>query len=97
MELWTLDPTVTHLNHGSFGGCPRPVLAVQAAWRVEMESNPVLFFMKTLQPALEHSRRTLADFVGATPAGLVFVPNATAGVNTVFRSLEPSLAVGTRS
>ena len=59
MEPWTLDESVTHLNHGSFGACPRPVLEVQDRWRIEMEANPVLFFTKTLQPALDETRTVL--------------------------------------
>lgn len=94
MDRWTLDPKVTHLNHGSFGACPEDVLATQQRWLREMEANPVLFFMQTLQPALEDSRQAMADFVGADPAGLVFVPNATSGINTVFRSLESRLGAG---
>jgi isopenicillin-N epimerase len=50
--------------------------------------------MKDLQPALDVSRRVLADFVGADTEGLVFVPNATVGINTVFRSMEAQLGPG---
>jgi len=94
MDPWTLDPTVTHLNHGSFGACPRPVLVEQARWQAEMEHNPVLFFMRTLQPALERSRGVLAEFLGADPAGLVYVPNATSGINAALGSIERRLGPG---
>ena len=55
-----------------------------------MESNPVRFFTQELQPALDEARRRLASFVGAEPNGLVFLPNATAGINAVFQSLRLS-------
>ncbi len=94
MHPWTLDPDVIHLNHGSFGACPAPVLEEQRRWQRLMESNPVLFFTKTLQPALDMSRQALASFIECDVAGLVFVPNATSGINTVLRSLEPALGPG---
>ncbi len=94
MHPWTLDPDVIHLNHGSFGACPAPVLEEQRRWQRLMESNPVLFFTKTLQPALDMSRQALASFIECDAAGLVFVPNATSGINTVLRSLEPALGQG---
>ena len=94
MSSWRLDPAVTHLNHGSFGACPTAVLEEQSRWQMLMEINPVRFFTETLQPALDHSRLSLAEFLRTDPLGLVFVPNATAGVNAVLRSLEPSLGPG---
>jgi isopenicillin-N epimerase len=88
---WTLDPGVTFLNHGSFGATPRPVLAAQAEWRDRMEREPVAFFTRHLEPALDASRVALAGFVGADPDDLAFVPNATAGINIVANSLDIGL------
>jgi isopenicillin-N epimerase len=85
---WTLDPAITFLNHGSFGACPRPVLAAQQRWRERLEAEPVRFMVRELEPALDAARAALAAFVGARPQDLVFVPNATTGVSTVLASLE---------
>jgi len=84
---WTLDPTVTFLNHGSFGAAPREVLASQQAWRDRIEAEPVRFFSE-LEAELDEARRALGAFVGADPDDLAFVPNATAGTNAVLRSLR---------
>ena len=86
--LFALDPTVTFLNHGSFGATPRPVLAAQARLREEMEAEPVLFLARQLGPRLEAVRAEMAAFVGADVDGLVLVPNATTGVNAVLHSLD---------
>ncbi|HYC91994.1 MAG TPA: aminotransferase class V-fold PLP-dependent enzyme [Thermoanaerobaculia bacterium] len=87
-QHWTLDPGVTFLNHGSFGATPRVVLEKQNEYRAQMEREPVRFFVRELEPLLDHARRHLASFLEADPAGVAFVPNATAGVNAVLRSLD---------
>ncbi len=87
-EHWPIDPKVVFLNHGSFGSCPRPVLEFQQALRERMERQPVQFLVRELEPMLNHARVALAQFAGAHPDNLVFVPNATTGVNTVLRSLS---------
>lgn len=86
--LWLLDPATTFLNHGSYGACPRAVLAVQQDWRARMERQPVRFMQATLPAALREAKSVLAGFLGASADDLVFVENATSGVNAVLRSLE---------
>jgi isopenicillin-N epimerase len=85
---WTLDPAITFLNHGSFGATPRVVLEKQNEFRAQLEREPVRFFVRELEPLLDEARRILADFIGADAEGVAFVPNATAGVNAVLRSLD---------
>lgn len=85
---WTLDPAVSYLNHGSFGATPAPVLAAQQALRDELEREPFDFLVRRLPARMTAAREALAAFLGADAAGLAFVPNATAGVNAVLRSLD---------
>jgi isopenicillin-N epimerase len=86
-RLWNLDPEVLFLNHGSFGACPEPVLKRQGEWQRRLEREPVLFLHREIEEHLDAARAALAEFVGAQRDDLAFVTNATAGVNTVLRSL----------
>jgi isopenicillin-N epimerase len=86
-KLWTLDPSVIFLNHGSFGACPKAVLKVQQSLRSRLEQEPLRFFGREWEGLLDGARSKLAAFVGADVEDLVFVPNATTGVNSVLRSL----------
>jgi len=87
-RLWSLDPGIDFLNHGSFGACPKPVLAFLARVQKRLERQPVRFFLEECEPLLDEARSTLAKLLRAGAADLAFVPNATAGVNTVLRSLR---------
>ena len=85
---WSLDPEILQLNHGSFGATPKAVLERQLELRRRLEADPTGFFLRSLPPLAERAREELAAFVGADPENLAFVPNATAGVNTVLRSVD---------
>jgi len=86
--LFLLRPGVAYLNHGSFGACPRPVFERYQAWQRELEAQPVEFLGRRFAALMRSAREALGTFVGADPDDLVFVPNATTGLNAVARSLR---------
>lgn len=85
---WLLDPEVTHLNHGSFGACPKVVLDTQTELRARLERNAMQFFVRDVERLLDEARARLGAFLGADGDDLAFVTNATTAVNAVLRSLE---------
>jgi isopenicillin-N epimerase len=87
-DAFLLDPEVAFLNHGSYGACPRPVLEAYQAWQLELERQPVEFLYRRFEGLLREARAELAAYVGADVHDLVFVPNATSGLNAVLRSLR---------
>ncbi len=86
-SLWPLDPQVKYLNHGAFGATPKIVLEYQQELRQRLEREPLYFFTQEYEALLDQARNKLAQFIGAESDNLVFVSNATSGVNTVLRSL----------
>ena len=95
---WWLDPAITYLNHGTVGATPRVVLEAQQAWQRRMEAQPAAFLFRELmrltpdepgQPRLLLRQATdaVGEFLGARGDDLVFVDNATAGINAVLRSI----------
>ena len=87
-EFFQVRRDIAFLNHGSFGACPRPVFEVYQRWQRELEAQPVEFLGRRLSGLLAEARARLATYLGAHTDDLVFVPNATYGMNIVARSLE---------
>ncbi|HBG75032.1 MAG: hypothetical protein A2X25_04505 [Chloroflexi bacterium GWB2_49_20] len=87
-ELFLIDPDVTFLNHGSFGATPKPVFSVYRDWQSRLESQPVLFLGRELDGLLFEAREKLGRYLNAAADDLVFIPNATFGVNVVASSLK---------
>jgi isopenicillin-N epimerase len=92
-ELWSLDPAVLHLNHGSYGAVPLRTQQVLADLRAEAEANPMLWF-RSVPQRVAAARLELASFLRTDPAGFGLVPNASAGVTAALAALP--IAAGSR-
>lgn len=86
-DEFLLEPSITFLNHGSFGARPREVLEAQDAIRRRIESSPVEFLGRRSSALLEEAMLPLAALVGADPDDLAFVANATAGAGIAAASV----------
>lgn len=87
-DLFLLDPNILFFNHGSFGACPRPVFEAYQNIQRELESNPVDFLGRRQEGLIAAAREKLATYLSTHPDNLLFVTNATTGMNTVARSLS---------
>lgn len=85
---WSLSEGVAYLNHGSFGPAPGPVLDAQARWTAELQKNPMEFYVRRLDGLLDDAAERLARFVGCQGKDLIFVPNATVGMNIVAENVD---------
>lgn len=95
---WWLDPAIAYLNHGTVGATPRVVLETQQAWQRRIEAQPAAFLFRELmrlvpdqpgapRPLLRRAADEVGAFLGARGDDLVFVDNASTGINAVLRSL----------
>ena len=98
LSHWWLDPAVTYLNHGTVGATPRVVLEAQHVWQRRAEAQPAAFLFRELmrltpddaaapRPLLRQAADAVGEFVGVRGDELVFVDNASTGVNAVLRSI----------
>ncbi len=87
-EHFLLDPSVAFLNHGSFGATPRAVFDVYQQWQRELELQPVEFIGRRSDTLLHEARVILGRYLNAEPDDLVYIMNATWGINVVAHSLE---------
>ncbi len=90
-SMFLLDPDIHFLNHGSFGACPKPVFETYQAWQRRLESQPVLFLGREITALDRETRQAMGAYVHTAANNLVFVTNATHGVNIVARSLTLGL------
>lgn len=87
-EHFLLNPAVAFFNHGSFGACPKPVFEEYQRWQRELEWQPIEFLGRRRVQLVDEARAKLADYLHTSVDNIIFVVNATQGINTVARSLD---------
>jgi isopenicillin-N epimerase len=87
-QQFLLDPSITFLNHGSFGATPKPVFREYQRWQRELENQPVEFLGRRHDGLMRESREALAAYLGTRAENLVYTQNVTISMNIVARSLE---------
>jgi isopenicillin-N epimerase len=87
-EYFLLDPSITFLNHGSFGATPKPVFEEYQRWQRELENQPVEFMGRRFTGLMADARAALGEYLGTHADNLVYTQNVTISMNIVARSLE---------
>lgn len=87
--MFLLDPDVVHLNHGSFGAVPVPVLEAQRQVSHTIERSPERFYRADLAPAIDAARAAVASFLHCEVDGVALVENATHAVQVVLQAVAP--------
>ena len=87
-SLFLLDKETIHLNHGSFGACPKPIFDALISWQKKLEFNPAKFLAFDIFVHLEKSRESLSEYINCDKNDIVFFPNPSTALNTVIKSLD---------
>lgn len=76
-QYFLLDPSVTFLNHGSFGSTPKPVFKEYQRWQRELENQPVEFLGRRHTNLMRASREALAKYLGTSAGNVIYTQNVT--------------------
>lgn len=87
-ELFLFDKEYKNLNHGSFGTYPASVRTTLRQLQEAAEARPDTFIRFDVPKGLDEARSAVAKMLNVPRNEVVFVKNATTGVNTVLRNLS---------
>lgn len=83
-----LKPGLIHLNTGSLGATPRPVVDAAGIFMHELETDPVPNEFGPMGVRMEAVRAQAAEFLGAKVEEMVVTQNTTEGMNAVATGLD---------
>lgn len=86
--MFSIDPGVTFLNHGSFGACPKIIFDSLINFQRRLENEPVKFLANDIYQLLRESRSALSEYINCAIDDIAFFPNPSTALNTLIRSLD---------
>jgi isopenicillin-N epimerase len=87
-EQFILSKHITHLNHGSFGACPKPIFDNYQFWQLKLEQEPVNFYVNEGMQHLEKSRDALATYINCDAQNIVFTTNPSYAINIIAKGFN---------
>ncbi|KAK9281527.1 hypothetical protein L1049_004430 [Liquidambar formosana] len=89
------QPGIARLNNGSFGSCPRSILAAQQKWQLQFLQQPDDFYYNHLRNAILQSRTLIKNLINAEDVDEVsLVDNATTAAAIVLQQIGWGFAEG---
>ncbi|XP_046562746.1 hercynylcysteine sulfoxide lyase-like [Haliotis rubra] len=85
---FTFQQGTVPLNHGSYGAVARRMQEVQRCFLTEMNAQPDLWFRDSVNKHWDESVRAAARFFNCDSQDIVFVTNATEGINAVLKCYD---------
>lgn len=83
-----INPEYRHMNHGSFGACPKPIFEDYQKWQLALERDSVQFFVHDGSIQLQKSKAALAEYVNCDPDDMVMTMNPSYSINIIAKSLN---------
>ncbi|KAI1383749.1 PLP-dependent transferase [Hypoxylon trugodes] len=87
LQHFEFDPGHRNLNHGSFGASPRAIRKKLREYQDLAEAKPDQFIRYDTPDILNECREATAKLLNVPTETVVFVVNATTGVNTILRNI----------
>ncbi|KAI0016810.1 pyridoxal phosphate-dependent transferase [Xylariomycetidae sp. FL0641] len=87
LQHFDLDPNTHNLNHASFGATPSVIRKKMRQYADDGEARPDAFHRYERPAILDASREAAAALLKVPTDTVVFVPNATTGVDTVMHNM----------
>jgi hypothetical protein len=81
-----LEPQYVPVNHGSFGVYPKAIRPLLHELQDKAEAHPDRWNRFEMKPIIRANLDRLSKMINCDADDLVFVPNASQGINTVLRS-----------